>query len=147
MSLFLAGKINHVWFLLENLRKENKRGRFQSIVALPAAESKDLKMFEGVKLSPLLQQCVSEQGVLVLNFGSKSCPELTIDEDGNICGHTAVNHVPVNFKIPACYVSLVECDGGLATFDTYVPTGVIDPASAPSTKEEKKRPQLSLVKS
>ena len=146
MSLFLAGKINHVWFLLENLRKENKRGRFQSIVAMPTAESKDLKLFDDVKLSPLLHQYVSEQGVLVLNFGNKSCPELTIDEDGSICGHTSVSHAPVSFKIPAVYVSLVECDGGLATFDTYVPTGAIEHADAPA-KEEKKRPQLTLVKS
>lgn len=147
MSLFVTSKINHVWYLLDNLRKENKRGRFQAIVAMPASNKKDLKLFEDVKLSPLLQQYVSEQGILVLNFGNKSCPELTIDLDGNICGHTSVSHAPVSFKIPAWYVVLVECGGELATFDTYVPVSVMEqPADVP-VKEEKKRPQLTLVKS
>lgn len=148
MSLFIESKINHVWSLVDGLRKAKRRGRIFALVALPAESNPEL--FSGVELSPILKSCISDQGMLVLKIGEKSCPSLTIDKDGIIEGHTAVNHTPVSFKIPAWYIQGVDSDGEVATFDTYLPSDAAEKLKNPnqeSAQEQKpKRPTLTVVK-
>ena len=96
MSLFIAGKINHVWFLIENIRSMNKRGKFKALVSMPGSDNKTL--FEGVSMSPLLANCIAKDGTITLNFGSKACPELTVDQDGTIHGLTSSKHAPFSLE-------------------------------------------------
>lgn len=140
MSLFIAGKINHVWFLIENIRSMNKRGKFKALVAMPGSDNKTL--FEGVSMSPMLANCIAKDGTITLNFGSKACPELTVDQDGTIHGLTSSNHAPAEFKIPSWYILSISSNGEIATFDTYVPQAIV----APEPEQKPKRPTLTLVK-
>lgn len=140
MSLFISAKVNHVWFLLENLRSMDKRGQFSALVSMPGSDNKTL--FDGVSMSPMLANCISKDGTIVLNFGNKACPELTLDENGVIHGLTSSNHAPAEFKIPAWYILAISSGGENATFDAYVPQAVV----TPEEEQKPKRPTLTVVK-